>query len=152
MIVRLVVLAAALVVVVLAVGWRADVADCTTARQQAVAAAVGRPIPGGAMKLEERLERSCPASGDLAGAAGALLSKGYDAAAARLLDTAVRRSPDDWSAWYGLSVLLRTRGKTDEANLALLRAHDLNPRYAPAQPQLRGAGAAGSQSATTAPD
>ena len=144
MLARLIVVALAAAVIVVAVGRLGEERGCKSARA-AMAAATYRP--GGTAAARSQAARhvrdDCVRSADLASAAALLAAAGQRGEARAIATTAARREPDDFASWVALA-LATSQDDRAAAARALGRARALNPRWqVPAPLRQPAAGGAG---------
>lgn len=130
---RLLLAAAAVVVLVLAIGRIGAVDGCAGARKdtlrmgRALAAHRTVTVPGGEQGVVRRLLADCRGGDELAEGSAALAAGGRTASAERLAREAIRREGDNFLAWDALALAVRGTDRA-EARRAVARAQRLNPR------------------------
>jgi predicted Zn-dependent protease len=122
--------AAAVAAVLLLVAWDRAEAGCTDSVKSMLFALRDRAPAGELDATLDAIEGDCDGSSRLVDAAGVLFQEGHPDRAARLLRTAVRREPDNFSAWAGLASALARSDRAGSASAAA-RAKRLNPDYRP---------------------
>ena len=128
---------AAVALVVLAVGRATDAGACEDARRTAFGIGLGRSAPSGAGAAAEALMAQCRGASSLVAGSSALLRAGEARGAGRLAAEAVRREPEDPTAWQALARVAAARGDTGTAARARTRVRELNPLGSPRPAQAR---------------
>ena len=106
----------------------------TDACSNASSAAFGIALGADAADVESvahTIAAQCRGASSLAVAVSALRKAGKNTAAVDVAREAVRREPDNFATWVSLW-LAEAPVSPAAANVARLRAHELNPRYAAA--------------------
>jgi hypothetical protein len=127
MVVRLVLLAAAVGLVVLGLARTHERRQCDSGRHDAFAIATGKRSVADADAVATRMIDHCRDAGQLTDGVSALVRVKATDAAARLADAAVAREPQRRDSWLALAAVRRLRGDDAGNSRALARARQLDP-------------------------
>jgi Flp pilus assembly protein TadD len=137
MLLRISLIAACVAAVVFGATRLHDVRACDSAKDRGFAAALGKPVAGGAQALARDVADHCRGGADLSATSVALARGGALGPAGRLAREAIRRDPRDYQGWVALAIVLQREGHPQAQRAAARRAVVLNPRYAAAQQLAR---------------
>jgi hypothetical protein len=127
MVVRVVLLAAAIGLVALGAGRAHDRSGCNAGRQLAFQVGAGKRPVTDADAAVQKLLKSCRGAQQLTDGVSALVRVRATAPAQELANAAVRREPQRRDSWLALAAVARLKGDQAGNTAALARARQLDP-------------------------